>query len=357
MRALELSRIGAMACVVVGVIGISAPAQAQFGNLFGQPAPRPPGSVPGGERVIDPEEEDVPELPSGPGRVLPAPARPSQPQQGFPQQGGSQQQGFPQQQPGQRVPAPGGVQSQPLPPPPGQSSQPQQGQNNQPGQPPLTGLPPGQRQPRGNPQDNAAIQPGDEVVVEPPAQKIPNKRAVFSGLDKITGRIINFDVEMNETVQFGALRVTPRACYTRPPTEATNTDGFVEVDEITLKGEVKRIFSGWMFATSPGLHAVEHSIYDVWLTDCKEPDKAVADKGDEQKSQAAPSPRPRQNSKPAPANPNRGAQPAPARNPQGQAPQGQPSQGQPSQGQNNQGQTTQQPQRRPPPTLPPFPTR
>ena len=62
-------------------------------------------------------------------------------------------------------------------------------------------------------------QPGDEVVSEPPSQKITNKGAMFSGLDKITGRIINFDVAIGETVQFGALQVTPRVCYTRPPTE------------------------------------------------------------------------------------------------------------------------------------------
>ncbi|HEY5217722.1 MAG TPA: DUF2155 domain-containing protein, partial [Pseudolabrys sp.] len=88
-------------------------------------------------------------------------------------------------------------------------------------------------------------------------------------LDKITGRIISFDVAINETVQFGALQVTPRVCYSRPPTETPNTDAFVEVDEVTLQGEIKRIFTGWMFAASPGLHAVEHPIYDVWVTDCK----------------------------------------------------------------------------------------
>ncbi len=120
------------------------------------------------------------------------------------------------------------------------------------------------------------MQPGDEVVTEPPAQKIVNKKAVFSGLDKITGRIINFDVDIGETVQFGALRVKTDACYTRPSTESANTDAFVEVDEITLQGEVKRIFSGWMFAASPGLHGVEHPIYDIWLTDCKAPETTVA---------------------------------------------------------------------------------
>ena len=105
--------------------------------------------------------------------------------------------------------------------------------------------------------------------MEPPPQRIANPHAVFSGLDKITGRIISFDVAINETVQFGALQVTPRVCYSRPPTETPNTDSFVEVDEVTLQGEIKRIFDGWMFAASPGLHAVEHPVYDVWLTDCK----------------------------------------------------------------------------------------
>ena len=107
------------------------------------------------------------------------------------------------------------------------------------------------------------------MVVEPPPQRITNPTAVFVGLDKITGRIISFDVAINETVQFGALQMTPRVCYSRPPTETPNTDAFVEVDEVTLQGEIKRIFTGWMFATSPGLNAVEHPIYDVWITDCK----------------------------------------------------------------------------------------
>jgi hypothetical protein len=165
--------------------------------------------------------------------------------------------------------SPGGIQ-QGATPRPGQPGDLQQGALPRPGQPPLAGLPPGQRQPRGAPQPgNTAPQPGDEIVTAPPAQKITNATAVFSGLDKITGRIISFDVAVEETVQFGALQVTPRVCYTRPPTETPNTDAFIEVDEVTLQGEVRRIFTGWMFAASPGLHAVEHPIYDVWLTDCK----------------------------------------------------------------------------------------
>jgi hypothetical protein len=101
------------------------------------------------------------------------------------------------------------------------------------------------------------------------ADYIKNPTAVFAGLDKVTGRIIKFDVAVNETVQFGSLQITPRACYTRPATEAPLTDAFVEVDEVTSDHKYRRIFSGWMFAASPGLHGVEHPVYDAWVTDCK----------------------------------------------------------------------------------------
>ncbi len=101
------------------------------------------------------------------------------------------------------------------------------------------------------------------------ADKISNPIAVFDGLDKITGRIISFEVAINETVQFGALQITPRVCYSRPPTDAPQTDAFAQVDEIDEQKQMKRIFSGWMFADSPGLHGVEHPIFDIWLTACK----------------------------------------------------------------------------------------
>ncbi|MBA4333927.1 MAG: DUF2155 domain-containing protein, partial [Methylobacterium sp.] len=66
------------------------------------------------------------------------------------------------------------------------------------------------------------------------ADRIRNPTAVFAGLDKITGRIISFEVAVDETVQFGALQLTPRVCWTRPPTEAPQTTSFTEVDEVTF---------------------------------------------------------------------------------------------------------------------------
>jgi hypothetical protein len=290
-------------------LALPMPARAQIGTIFSDPVPRPPGNIPrrGEPQPPSDEEEDIPELPQG--RVLPAPTRPPMPP------------------PGQGAALPGPVTSQPLAPPPGTTVIPQNNPpvavvppGGQPGVAPGTAaVPPGQRPPRGAPNagpQNAAVppngavpqapptlQPGDEVVSEPPAQKILNKKATFSGLDKITGRIINFDEQIGETVQFGALRVKTDACYTRPATEATNTDAFVEVDEITLQGEVKRIFSGWMFAASPGLHGVEHPIYDIWLTDCKDPETTVVSAAPDPKASVQPSPQPAQRRTPRQAQP------------------------------------------------------
>jgi hypothetical protein len=107
------------------------------------------------------------------------------------------------------------------------------------------------------------------------AQRIDNAVAVFAALDKVTAKISRLEVPLNQTATFGALKITPRVCYSRAPTEPPKTTSFVEVEETQLDGKEKRIFSGWMFADSPGLNAVEHPVFDVWLTDCSQPQRTV----------------------------------------------------------------------------------
>ncbi|MEO1161288.1 MAG: DUF2155 domain-containing protein, partial [Pseudomonadota bacterium] len=75
----------------------------------------------------------------------------------------------------------------------------------------------------------------------------------------------------------GALNVYPRICNSRPPTEEPKTTSFVQVDENLLSGGTRRIFSGWMLAESPGLNAVEHPVYDVWLIGCRDPNRKSVD--------------------------------------------------------------------------------
>jgi len=113
------------------------------------------------------------------------------------------------------------------------------------------------------------------------AGPVENPIARFNGLDKITGRITAFSVPINKTRRFGALFITPRACHTRPETEEPRTMAFVEVDiRRTRNGRQdgrRRIFTGWMNAESPGLNAMEHPIFDVWLTGCHDPNRKRED--------------------------------------------------------------------------------
>jgi hypothetical protein len=96
--------------------------------------------------------------------------------------------------------------------------------------------------------------------------------AVLQGLDKTTARISKFDAPVNQTVHFGTLVITVRACVKRPPEEPPQTAAFLEIDELKpghQSAPPTRIFSGWMFASSPALSALENPIYDVGVLDCK----------------------------------------------------------------------------------------
>src|SRR5258705_13151206 len=170
---------GFAAVIAATSISLAPPARAQSGNIFSDPPLRPPGAIPRGnqqqqQQQQPDDDEEVPELPRG--RLLPTPNRPP---------------------PGQAAAPPGSVQSQPLAPPPGTTVIPQTTQpgiavappqpggpnvaNAPPGATPLSGSPPGQRQPKTVPQSPATLQPGDEVVTEPPSQKVTNKKASFPG--------------------------------------------------------------------------------------------------------------------------------------------------------------------------------
>lgn len=108
------------------------------------------------------------------------------------------------------------------------------------------------------------------------ARKIENKIAVFAALNKVTARISHLEIPINGEQKFGALTIKPRICNTTPATEAPSTTSFIEVRERKLDGSQAMLFSGWVFAENPGIHAVEHPVYDVWLTSCKMPVGGVA---------------------------------------------------------------------------------
>ncbi len=160
--------------------------------------------------------------------------------------------------------------------------------------------------------------PFGEIVTTQQRQPVS---VTLRALNKITARYIDIEAQMNELARFGSLEIVPRFCDKRPPEEFPETAAFLEVfdleqpsndqyalvsqpdhpafpggpidaplepdagiaDEIispdiavrsvsVIEGpetDGERIFTGWMFASSPALNALEHPVYDVWVIDCK----------------------------------------------------------------------------------------
>jgi hypothetical protein len=69
-------------------------------------------------------------------------------------------------------------------------------------------------------------------------------------------------------VRFATLTITARYCYSTPASETPETSAFLQIEDHRPDQAAKRVFSGWMYASSPGLHGMEHPLYDVWVINC-----------------------------------------------------------------------------------------
>jgi hypothetical protein len=110
---------------------------------------------------------------------------------------------------------------------------------------------------------------GDGARADGPVLR--NLVVVLQGLDKVTARTTEIRAVMGEVARFGTLRVTPRACLETPPTEPPESAAFLEIAVADPGRAPETAFTGWMFASSPSLSALEHPVYDVWVIDCAEP--------------------------------------------------------------------------------------
>ncbi|MCK5424590.1 MAG: DUF2155 domain-containing protein [Emcibacter sp.] len=91
----------------------------------------------------------------------------------------------------------------------------------------------------------------------------------LAALDKITTQLSTIEILQDQTVRFGTLDITLRYCRTNPPEEAPESVAFLEITDIGQNNQDVKVFSGWMFASSPALSPLEHPVYDVWVKDCK----------------------------------------------------------------------------------------
>jgi hypothetical protein len=115
-----------------------------------------------------------------------------------------------------------------------------------------------------------ATAPADATAapVSPPIT--PPKDAVLQikALDKITGKAIVLRAPLNKPVKFATLTITARTCYSTPPSETPETSAFLQIDDDRPDQSHTRAFSGWMYASSPGLNSLQHPLYDVWVISC-----------------------------------------------------------------------------------------
>ena len=118
---------------------------------------------------------------------------------------------------------------------------------------------------------SVAIIVGAFVLALPilPASADPADTVILETLDKISARVSRIEVPVGTTVTFGSLKITPRHCDKRPPEETPESSVFIEIVEELPDEQPKLEFSGWMFASSPALSALDHPVYDVWVVDCK----------------------------------------------------------------------------------------
>lgn len=116
-----------------------------------------------------------------------------------------------------------------------------------------------------------------ETQAGPPPPPQGGTQLVMRGLDKITGRPTSLTAAIGKPVHFATLTITARYCYSTPPSETPETAAFVQIEDRRPDQPARRVFSGWMYASSPGLNAVEHPLYDVWVISCNNaPASAVA---------------------------------------------------------------------------------
>jgi len=123
-------------------------------------------------------------------------------------------------------------------------------------------------QPEANP---AAASATDNAAPGQPPQPLstaPGTVLMLRGLDKITGRPTDIAAPIGKEVHFATLTITARYCYSTPASETPETSAFLQIEDHRPDQGAKRVFSGWMYASSPGLHGMEHPLYDVWVINC-----------------------------------------------------------------------------------------
>ncbi len=105
--------------------------------------------------------------------------------------------------------------------------------------------------------------------------------ALLQALDKVVARTSTLAAPLDEPVRFGTLRIVVRVCHEAPPEEPPENAAFLEIDEVDHEGRAVRLYTGWMFSSTPGLAALEHPVYDIGVLACTDSEPAAESESSE----------------------------------------------------------------------------
>ena len=88
-------------------------------------------------------------------------------------------------------------------------------------------------------------------------------------LDKVSARISNLNILINEKVKYGSIEIEIFDCKKRPPEEAPEDFVLMRIMDEVSPNNFERVFQGWMLSSSPTVAPFEHPTYDIWVKDCK----------------------------------------------------------------------------------------
>ena len=114
------------------------------------------------------------------------------------------------------------------------------------------------------------------LPVSAAAENLKGNAVVLRPLDKVTATTEDYTVRIGDELQYGSLTVAVKHCEKKPPEDVPETYAFLQIDDLKLDGKgdagkQERVFSGWMLASNPAISALDHSVYDIWVIDCKVP--------------------------------------------------------------------------------------
>ena len=91
---------------------------------------------------------------------------------------------------------------------------------------------------------------------------------ILGTLNKVSGKISKIKIKDNDETYFGTLKIIVRTCKKSLPEDLPENSAFIQIWNQKFDKEEKKIFSGWMFSSSPSISALDHAVYDVWVIDC-----------------------------------------------------------------------------------------